>query len=126
MNRIKLLTEEQHLGEARDGIVTLANDVDPMEVQALISAARCVELHFPQFTDGRALSQAYLIRRRLRFEADVRAIGEILVDQLFQLERMGFSSAVLPSGIAPDAASLHLDRFPSFYQADILRAAPFA
>jgi uncharacterized protein (DUF934 family) len=41
-----------------------------------------VELHFPKFTDGRAYSQAFLLRRRLGFSGEIRAIGDVLVDQL--------------------------------------------
>ena len=52
-------------------------------------------------TDGRAFSQAWLIRRRLRFAGDIRATGDVLVDQLVQMQRSGFSSAVLKDGKDP-------------------------
>ena len=54
-----------------------------------------IELHFPKFTDGRAFSQAFLLRRRLGFKGDIRATGDVLIDQLVQMQRTGFSSAVL-------------------------------
>ena len=54
-----------------------------------------IDLHFPKFSDGRAFSQAFLLRRRLGFEGDIRATGDVLIDQLVQMQRTGFSSAVL-------------------------------
>jgi uncharacterized protein (DUF934 family) len=103
----------------------LPNDADPLAYAIEIAAASRVELQFPSFTDGRAYSQAYLIRRRLGFEGDLRATGEVLVDQLLQMERMGFSSAVLGSAVSMADALLQLERFPAFYQGDALREAPW-
>jgi uncharacterized protein (DUF934 family) len=123
--RIKLLVPKAHAEDSRAHVITLANDADPLEERDAIAQAERVELHFPQFTDGRAYSQAYLIRRRLGFKGDLRATGEVLVDQLIQLERTGFSSAVLQEGVDAADAQRHLDRFPAFYQGDTLRAAPF-
>jgi len=123
--RIKLLTAREHAANVGEGIVVLANDTDPLEWKEAIVKAERVDLNFPQFTDGRAYSQAYLIRRRLGFAGDLRATGEVLVDQLIQLERMGFSSAVLQEGVDLVDAERHLDRFPAFYQGDVLRDAPF-
>lgn len=106
-------------------IVALPNDADPLAYAAEIAAAARVELHFPAFTDGRAYSQAWLVRRRLGFSGDLRATGEVLVDQLQQMERVGFSSAVLAEGIDIDDARRQLERFASFYQGDAVRAAPY-
>jgi uncharacterized protein (DUF934 family) len=122
---IRLLTAKEHATDACERIVVLTNDIDPLAWSEAIAMAARVELRFPQFTDGRAYSQAYLIRRRLRFEGDLRATGEVLVDQLIQLKRLGFSSAVLQDGVDPTDARRHLDRFSAFYQGDVLRAAPF-
>ena len=54
-----------------------------------------IDLHFPKFTDGRAYSQAFLLRRRRGFSGEIRATGDVLVDQLAQMERSGFDVAVL-------------------------------
>ena len=126
--RLRLLTANTHEVEANSDkrTVSLTNDMDPLEWKDAIAGAERVELNFPQFTDGRAYSQAYLIRRRLRFTGDLRAVGEVLVDQLIQLERVGFSSAVLQDDVDLAQAQQHLDRFPAFYQGDVLRTAPFA
>ncbi|MFM0236793.1 DUF934 domain-containing protein [Paraburkholderia phytofirmans] len=127
--RIRLITLAEHASDASNAsrqVVSLANDADPAEQKELIATAARVELHFPNFTDGRAYSQAYLLRRRLCFKGDLRATGDVLVDQLIQMERTGFSSAVLKDGIDPEDAQRQLDRFPAFYQGDVIHDAPFA
>jgi uncharacterized protein (DUF934 family) len=73
----------------------IANDTDVDTLQDQLASADAVELHFPKFTDGRAYSQAVQLRRRLGFTGDIRATGDVLIDQLVQMQRTGFSSAVL-------------------------------
>ncbi|MEM5421019.1 DUF934 domain-containing protein [Paraburkholderia ferrariae] len=124
-SRIRLLDAEAHAGDVSASTLILANDADPLAYAIEIAAASRVELQFPSFTDGRAYSQAYLIRRRLGFEGDLRATGEVLVDQLLQMERMGFSSAVLSADVSMADALRQLERFPAFYQGDALREAPW-
>ncbi|MFP4893370.1 DUF934 domain-containing protein [Paraburkholderia sp. EG304] len=123
--RIRLLAAHDHAADAAAPVLALPNDADPLAHAADISAAARVELHFPTFTDGRAYSQAYLVRRRLGFNGDLRATGEVLVDQLMQMERMGFSSAVLDETVAVEDAQRQLERFTGFYQGDVVREAPY-
>lgn len=56
------------------------------------AGATCIELHFPKFTDGRAYSQARLLRERLGYTGELRATGVVLRDQLPFLLRCGFDS----------------------------------
>ena len=83
-----------------------------------------VELHFPKFTDGRAYTQAVLLRRRYKFAGDIRATGDVLIDQLVHMQRSGFSSAVLAPGVDASAAQRQFDRFAGFYQGDVLEPRP--
>ena len=83
-----------------------------------------VALVFPTFRDGRAYSQAFLLRRRLGFTGDIRATGDVLIDQLVQMERTGFSSAVLKEGVDASDAQRQFDRFNAFYQGDAVQPAP--
>jgi len=103
-------------------VLRLPNDADPMALangpDGLTGVER-IELHFPHFTDGRAYSQAYLLRRRLRFTGDLRATGDVQIDQLLQIARTGFSSAVLKEGLDAADASRHLEQFAGFYQRDL-------
>ena len=102
----------------------IANDADPIALKADIAAASSIDLHFPKFTDGRAYSQAVLIRKRLGFKGELRATGDVLVDQLQLMQRSGFSTAVLRADQNEAAAKRMLALFPDFYQGDVLQGAP--
>ena len=83
-----------------------------------------IELSFPKFTDGRAYSQAVLLRRRYQFEGDLRATGDVLIDVLVHMQRSGFSSAVLAEGVNAEAAEHQFARYSGFYQGDVQEPRP--
>ena len=103
-------------------VLQLANDADPLAAE--IAGVERIELHFPKFSDGRAFSQAILLRRRLRFAGDLRATGDVLIDQLVQMRRSGFSSAVLRADQDVTHARRQFERYPAFYQGDAIDARP--
>lgn len=103
-------------------VVRIANDVDPETVS--LEGVDRVELDFPKFSDGRAFSQAFHLRRRLGFRGDIRATGDVGIDQLVLMERTGFSSAVLKEGKDPADAQRQFERFPAFYQGDAVQPRP--
>ena len=103
-------------------VLVLANDADVQE--ASLDGVDRVELNFPKFTDGRAYTQAYLLRRRRKFQGDIRATGDVLVDQLVQMQRAGFSSALLKEGKDPADIQRQFERFADFYQADAVVRQP--
>lgn len=103
-------------------VLVLPNDADPQE--HTLQGVDRIELQFPKFTDGRAYTQAFHLRRRLGFTGDIRATGDIGIDQLVLLKRTGFSSAVLKEGHDPADAERQFSRFPSFYQADAVNTEP--
>ncbi len=103
-------------------VLELTNDADPRQVS--LAGIERVELQFPKFTDGRAFSQAFLLRRRLGFRGDIRATGDVLVDQLPQMARSGFSSAVLRADQDLAVAERQLARYPAYYQGDAVQVKP--
>jgi uncharacterized protein (DUF934 family) len=105
-------------------VLTIANDADPQALSDRISAAQVVELHFPKFSDGRAFSQAVVLRRRLGFTGEIRATGDVLIDQLLQMQRTGFSSAVLRADQDLAHGQKLLQHFAGFYQGDAQKPAP--
>ncbi|MBX3587614.1 MAG: DUF934 domain-containing protein [Ramlibacter sp.] len=100
----------------------LANDASPYEVS--LAGVTRVDLHFPKFSDGRAFSQAVMLRRRLGFTGEIRATGDVLVDQLVQMQRTGFTSAVLRADQDLAVGQRLLAHYPAFYQGDAVNAAP--
>ena len=99
----------------------IANDANLAELAAsgAFEGVERIELQFPKFTDGRAYSQALLLRRRYKFAGDIRATGDVLIDQLVHMHRSGFTSAVLAEGVDSSAAQRQFERFAAFYQGDV-------
>ncbi|MEO6626332.1 MAG: DUF934 domain-containing protein [Burkholderiaceae bacterium] len=103
-------------------VLQLANDADPRSLS--LDGVRRIDLHFPKFSDGRAYSQAYLLRRRLGFQGELRANGDVLVDQVVQMQRCGFDSAVLRADQDLAVAQRQFSQISVFYQGDARETAP--
>ena len=119
---MKILSFHDHSPAADTHTISMANDVDPREVS--LEGIHRIDLQFPKFTDGRAYSQAFLLRRRLGFKGEIRATGDVLIDQLVAMARTGFDVAVLREGLDASAAQLQFDRFPAFYQGSAVDTQP--
>ena len=121
---MKILASQDHQppAEGDTRAVALANDADALALP--LDGVERVDLHFPSFTDGRAFSQAFLLRRRRGYQGDIRATGDVLIDQLVQMQRTGFSSAVLRDGVDPADAQRQFALFPAFYQGDAVNPQP--
>ncbi len=104
--------------------VILPNDTDIEQLADELPRLSLVALQFPKWTDGRAYSQAHLLRARWRFRGEVRATGEVLVDMLPLLARTGFDAAVLRADQDLAAAERALAFFPSHYQGDVNETRP--
>ena len=72
--------------------LTLANTDDVLQLGARLHGVKLIVLNFPKFTDGRAYSQARLLRERLGYGGGLRATGAVFLDQLPFLLRCGFDS----------------------------------
>lgn len=76
---------------------------------------RVIGLSFPKWRDGRAYSSARILRE-MGFAGDIRAVGDLTVDQLVYLKRSGFSSLASERAVDPAVAAAALARFPYVYQ----------
>ena len=119
---MKIITAQEHQAVESPAVLSLSNDVDPRTLD--LNGVTRIDLHFPAFTDGRAYSQAFLLRRRLRFAGELRATGDVLIDQLVQMRRTGFDVAVLKDGVDASAAQRQLDRYAGFYQGSAVDTQP--
>lgn len=89
--------------DSRDGI-WLAPDDEPEELAPWLAGLPLIALEFPSFRDGRAYSQAYLLRTRLGWQGELRAVGDVLRDQLSHMRQCGFDAfAVREDKSAADA-----------------------
>ena len=123
---MKLLPFADHALTENAHVLVLANDADPL--QAALEGVTRIDLYFPKFTDGRAFSQAFLLRRRREFKGEIRATGDVLIDQLAQMERSGFDVAVLRADQDMATAQRVLASYPGHqvgrYQGDAVHIAP--
>lgn len=76
-----------------------------------------VAVNFPAFTDGRGYSTARLLRQRFGFRGELRAVGDVLRDQVFSLARCGFDVLALRADQDVEAAIAALADFSEAYQA---------
>lgn len=72
--------------------VRLPNDLDVDDVINELNEVEQIALEFPKFGDGRALSQAHVLRQRHGFKGELRAIGDVQRDQLWQMYRCGINA----------------------------------
>lgn len=118
---MKLLTA-QNTDTSDAGALVLDNTADVLTVS--LDGVQRVDLHFPKFADGRAFTQAALLRRRRGFDGEIRATGDVLIDQLVQMQRCGFSEAVLRADQDLAHGEKLLKHFNGFYQGDTVTPQP--
>ena len=117
---MKLIPAQNY--QASPNTLVLDNTADPLTVD--LHGVQVVELHFPKFADGRAFSQAYLLRRRREFKGIIRATGTFIIDQVLHMSRTGFDEAVLREDQDLATAERILAQFGAFYQGDAVNTAP--
>lgn len=84
--------------------IQLANDEDVFTLREDLARWSLIALHFPKWTDGRAYSQARLLRTRLHYRGALRATGEVRVDMVPLLQRTGFDEVQLAPGESTQVA----------------------
>ena len=98
------------------GALRLSNTDDVLARADEVRAHASVVLQFPKWTDGRAYSQAVLLRGRLRYEGEIVASGDIVADMAPLLRRCGFDSAQLRADQRLETAQRALGHFDNHYQ----------
>ena len=96
--------------------VRLMPDDDPMALEPFLGQLEVVDISFPRYADGRGYSQAQLLRRRLGYKGELRAVGDVLRDQLLNMIRSGFDAFELKSEDAADAFLAASQEYSDFYQ----------
>lgn len=98
---------------------------DPALLADDVATLPVIAIDFPQFVDGRGYSIARLLRERYRYGNELRAVGDILRDQLFALEEVGFDAFVLRDGQDADRALASFDDFHSVYAPTVGNPTPW-
>ena len=92
-----------------------ADEID--DVASTLAKLPLIAVHFPKFGDGRGYSHARRLRERFGFKGELRAVGEVLTDQLFYMMRCGFDAFTLTEGKDVQAALKGFEDFSVTYQA---------
>lgn len=116
---LALWREHAHALKARDGGlgVWLDSDEQIEEIESDLEQFQVIALNFPVFSDGRHYSTARILRDRYGYKGEVRAIGDVLRDQLFFMKRCGFDAYALREDRDADEALASLQDFSEVYQA---------
>ncbi len=104
--------------------VWLQNSDEPESLAPDVLALPIVAVDFPAFNDGRGLSSAVLLRTRMGFVGDLRAIGAVQLDQLNYMCRCGFTSFALADNADADAMRSHLVVMSEYYQSSATEPRP--
>jgi uncharacterized protein (DUF934 family) len=104
--------------------VRLANTDEVEDLAADLQRLSLIVLQFPKWVDGRAYSQARVLRARLRFTGQIRAVGDVLVDMLPLLARTGVDAVQMRHDQSETVGRRTLAQVSDFYQGDVLQHRP--
>lgn len=105
--------------------VWLAPADDPLALADDVTSLPVIAIDFPSFTDGRGYSSARLLRERLGYQGELRAIGDIQRDQLYYLAQVGFDALAVREDRDIEAALASLRDFSDGYQSTHARTPWF-
>lgn len=114
LQRESLITR---LKENKDLAIWFSSDEQAKDLISDIALFDLLAVDFPKFSDGRGYSIAYNLRARLGFKGELRAIGDVLRDQLFYMQRVGFNAFATREDRDIHAAIKGLTDFSEKYQA---------
>lgn len=112
---------------SRPTIGLLLQPADRVEdVAGDLASFNLIAVNFPKFVDGRGYSTAALLRQRYGYTGELRAVGDVLHDQLFFMRRVGFDSYALKDGKSLDyAIAAGFKPFTEAYQGATDQAQPY-
>jgi uncharacterized protein (DUF934 family) len=97
--------------------IRLHSDQSPELIADDVQKFALIALEFPKFRDGRAYSYARLLRERCGFKGELRAVGDVLLEQLFFMLRTGFDAFDVQQSPDPVAAfKTAISEFSVWYQ----------
>jgi uncharacterized protein (DUF934 family) len=96
----------------------------PEAIAGDLAAFSVIGVNFPKFTDGRGYSTGRLLRERYAYQGELRAIGDVLHDQIFLMARCGFNAFALKEGKDIAKALVAFETFKTPYQAAVDQTQP--
>ena len=117
-HRDALLSRDGKLG------VWIKPDDDVAEIVNDLAHFAVIAIDFPAFADGRGYSSAYLLRTRYGYTGELRAVGDVLRDQMFYMLRVGFNAFAVRADRSIEDALKSLNDFTDVYQASVDQPQP--
>ena len=118
------LAQETKLSDRAQIGVWIAPDERAEALKGQLERFAVIAVDFPKFTDGRGYSIAFNLRKRLGYTGQLRAIGDVLRDQLFSMRRVGFDAYATRPDRSIDDAVKGLTDFSETYQASVDQPLP--
>jgi len=118
-----LANTEQLLNSDNVG-VWLDSDEGPEELEPYLEKLSLIAINFPKFADGRGYSYARILRDRFGYSGELRAMGDILHDQMFYLKRCGFDAFAVREDKDAEVVIEGLSDFSECYQASTNQKIP--
>ena len=118
VRRNEIISRHKRIGlllQPDDRVEEVAGDLDYFVV---------IAINFPKFVDGRGYSTASLLRQRYRYAGELRAVGDVLHDQLFFMRRCGIDAYAVRADKDIEAALAGLSTFSETYQAAVDQPQP--
>ena len=122
--KILSLKEFLELGTKEGTGVWLAADEAVETLAPYLDSTPVVALNFSSFSDGRCYSNAVILRRRYTYQGEIRAIGDVRLDQLEQMSRCGFDAYELASDQDREKAMKFLEKNFSYSYPSTVREMP--
>lgn len=124
----RLVGPDTWTADSADGLL-LSVDTEP---EARFAHAKLIAIEFPVFSDGRGLSLAVLLRTRIGYTGELRAVGDVRADMLHYLRRCGFDSylmagegsTVTSTGLVESTGLNSLAPYSDYYQASVIQPQP--
>jgi uncharacterized protein (DUF934 family) len=113
------LAQPQRVRGAAPAGIWLAPTDEPAQAVPLFDSIELIAVRFPVFGDGRGYSTAALLRNRHGWRGELRAVGDVLRDQLFFMKRVGFDSFALRADRNIEEAVASLADFSDSYQGSV-------
>lgn len=118
------LAQRAVLQQRNDIGVWFASDERPENLAEDVHRFSVIAVDFPKFSDGRGYSIAYNLRTRLGYSGELRAIGDVLRDQLFYMQRVGFDTFEPRPDRNINDALKGFEDFSEVYQTSVDRKQP--
>jgi uncharacterized protein (DUF934 family) len=109
------VTLDAFLGQSNATAVRLEAGEDARALIPYLDRLQLIEVSIPKFRDGRGYSSARILREA-GFTGELRAAGDVLLDQVVILRRCGFDAFLSEHPLDEDAVNAALARFPAVYQ----------